>query len=189
MGWLGSVGRFVAKEHGHILGWGWVRSGARLTQRQWMQLCRPLCPKCGEGHLFPETIAEGGVTRKFLGCSNEACDHYEAAGRHKDDETIKRLRTMAQARFSDPSERAAKIRQFRFQSRLQYVMAGVCLAIAIWLFIRSPAQPVYLNVAVIGIFLISKALRASYRCWQVEHNRLFEAGLFRIWFNSGKWFV
>lgn len=190
MSWMGAVGRRIAREHGHIAGYGWVRAGARITARQWTRLRYPLCPKCGEGHLFAprgEPDPDGPDLSGYVGCN--LCDHYEAVGRKRDAETISRLRALADQRFSDPIEREAKVRQFRVQSRCMYGLALGCLGVALWMMIRNPASPVYINVAVIGLFVVSKGMRASYRGWQVQHHRFFEPGLFKVWFNSGKWFL
>ena len=190
MGWMGALGKRVAREHGHVAGYGWVRAGARITARQWTRLRRPQCPKCGAGFLYPPEVAvdsNGQDLSGYLGCNR--CDHYEAVGRTKDTETIGRLRALAQKRFSDPLEREAKVRQYRTQSRCMYGLALVCLFIAFGMMVANPAHTVYISVAVIGLFVMSKGMRAAFRGWQVRNNRFFEPGLFRAWFNSGKWFI
>ncbi|TKC90162.1 hypothetical protein FAZ69_08415 [Trinickia terrae] len=190
MGWMGAVGKRIAREHGYIAGYGWVVAGARITAQQWTRLRRPLCPKCGEGYLFPAQVEadRGGPDLSgYVGCSR--CDHYEAAGRNKDAETIARLHALAEQRFADPVEREAKVRQYRAQSRCMYGLALVCLGIALWMMASNPVHTVYINVAMIGLFVMAKGMRASYRGWQVQHSRFFEPGLFRIWFSSGKWFL
>jgi hypothetical protein len=190
MSWLGKVGRQVAREHGHVAGTGWIEGGAKMVFGQWIRLRRRPCPKCGVGRLFPMPdvmVDTKGQVHQFVGCN--ACDHYEAAGRDRDPETITRLRSLASERFADPLERAAKVRQYKVQSRTMYGLALACLGVAIWLLVHNPAHPVYVNVALVGLFMIARAMRASYRGWQVENDRLFEPGLFRVWFNSGRWFL
>jgi hypothetical protein len=187
MGLFGSVGKFVGRQHGHMFGAAWVRGGADITARQWHRVRYRPCPKCGMGHLIPDVASHNGVTKQFVGCNR--CDHYEATGRGKDPETIQRLRDLATSRFEDPAEREARVRYYRLQSRAMFVIALVCLALSGWLLLRNPGYPVYVNAALIGLFVISRALRASYRCWQVQTGRIFEPGLFKVWFNSGKWFV
>jgi hypothetical protein len=188
MGWMGAVGKRVAREHGYVAGYGWVRAGARITARQWTRLRRPQCPKCGTGFLYPPLAeSDGQDLSGYLGCNH--CDHYEAAGRTKDTETITRLRALAKERFADPLERRAKVRQYRTQSRCMYGLALLCLVIAFAMMVTNPTHTVYINVAVIGLFVMTKGLRAAFRGWQVSNDRFFEPGLFWAWFNSGRWFI
>lgn len=189
MGFFGSVGKFVAREHGHMAGTSWIKGGARVTSRQWVHLRHRLCPKCGAGRLFPVELQSEQGPRRFVGCSNSECDHYESARPENDPETISRLRALAGQRLAVPGAREAGVRHYRVQSRVLFAFALACLIGAIWRLVADPHSATYFNIAVIGIFVTSKALAASYRCWQLKYNRLFEPGLFKVWFKSGDWFV
>jgi len=187
MGLFGSVGKVVVREHAHAFGYTWVKAGGVTVRKQFQRLTKRGCPKCASGRLFADVVEVDGDSRRFFGCNK--CDHFEAVQAGEDPDTMERLKLLADSKLSDPDTVIRAIRQHKISSRLLFCFAALCMLAAIAMVVASPHSSGFASVSMIGLFITVKALVSSYRCWQLQHGRIFEPGLFKAWFKSGEWFV
>lgn len=193
MGIVGSTGKVVRREVGHLVGEQGIKVWWNLSRRSWLGAKRS-CPACGAGRMFRFSEAVDGVDREFYGCSK--CDHYETADLSNESdvvvaESLGRLRDISGRRMTSmkKSEREALMRRLKRNSRAQYAFSLVLLSVGIYLLVATAAAWSFLNATAFATLMFAHGLRSAYRYWQVSENVFYQPGSFRRWLGLGQWLI
>ncbi|MFC4423558.1 hypothetical protein [Cupriavidus pampae] len=130
-----------------------------------------------------------GQQQPFRGCDN--CDYYEARDVRRDDDSLSRLREIAEERLQDMGgeEIALQTRRFRRLSRIWYALALLVAAGALALVMLQLFGLTFVFLLLFSINLAAQGMAASYRYWQLSHRTLFVRGAFRQWLRNGEWII
>jgi ribosomal protein S27AE len=185
MGIFRTTGRAIAREGAYIVGYQHIGAGWRTLRANWQRVTRRACPRCGKSELFAFSEVIEGESIAALGCGK--CDYFEFAASKEDDAGLTRLSLEVQETLAKDGEHAGRMRHFQRASRIFYVLSVVCL-IASAVFIMFGSR-MFITPAMAGALVLTQALVASYRCWQLRESRLFQRGSFKVWIKTGEWFV
>ena len=185
MSFIKRVGRTYLWIGKGIIGAETIADGAKIIRNQCAgirALKNPRCPVCGRGQLFPVGKVDGVDYSHLVGCSQ--CAHYQPAELNEADK--RKLRVSLQSAVSN--DREAIVNRYKFESRVSYVFALVCFAIAIFFVIgENGSETIWATM--ISAVCLCKGVTSAYRCWQIQNQRFFEDDLFGRWFAAGRFWV